>query len=100
MTKRVCIVYVIEHKYLITFGTHVMLASFEVKGDATLASVSERDMPAWAAFNAWEEEMQPQDKVIDTQIVDVGSTVGCTVFLFPLNTLSCGLTGAYTVRCI
>ena len=38
--------------YLMTFGTQVMLASLEVKGDATLASVSERDIPAWAAFKA------------------------------------------------
>ena len=32
--------------YLITVGTHVMFGSLEVKGEATLASVSEREMPA------------------------------------------------------
>ena len=41
-----------HHANLMTFGTHVMLASLEVKGEATLASVSERDIPAWAAFKA------------------------------------------------
>jgi hypothetical protein len=45
--------------HLMTFGTQVMFASLEVKGEATLASVSEREIPAWAAFSAWRgnEEM-------------------------------------------
>ena len=39
-----------------TFGTQVMLGTLEVKGEATLASVSEREIPAWADFRAWREE--------------------------------------------
>ena len=45
-----------------TLGTQVMFASLEVKGEATLASVSEREIPAWAAFNAWGEK--EEDKII------------------------------------
>ena len=41
-----------------TLGTQVMFASLEVKGEATLASVSEREIPAWAAFNAWGREVK------------------------------------------
>lgn len=37
-------------------GTQEMLGVLEVKGEATLASVSDREIPAWAAFRAWEEE--------------------------------------------
>lgn len=35
-----------------TAGTHSMVGFLDVKGDATEASASERDMPAWAAFRA------------------------------------------------
>ena len=38
-----------------TFGTQEMLGTLEVKGEAILASVSEREIPAWADFRAWEE---------------------------------------------
>ena len=38
---------------LSSFTTQVMLGTLEVKGEATLASASERDIPAWAAFRAW-----------------------------------------------
>ncbi len=31
---------------------HAMVGSLEVKGDATEASVSDNDTPAWAAFRA------------------------------------------------
>ena len=42
------------HAYLSTLGTQVMLGTLEVNGEATLASVSDREMPAWAIFRAWE----------------------------------------------
>ncbi|KAF4533322.1 hypothetical protein B566_EDAN004443 [Ephemera danica] len=35
-----------------TKGTHEMLASFDVKGEATDDSASEREIPTWAAFRA------------------------------------------------
>ena len=38
---------------MMTLGTQVILGTLEVKGEATLASASDRDMPAWAAFRAW-----------------------------------------------
>ena len=41
---------------MMTLGTQVMLGTLEVKGEATLASASDRDMPAWAAFRAWGPE--------------------------------------------
>ena len=34
------------------FGTQEMLACFEVNGEATEASASDREIPAWAAFSA------------------------------------------------
>lgn len=33
-------------------GTHSMLGCLEVNGEATEASASEREIPAWAAFSA------------------------------------------------
>lgn len=33
-------------------GTHSMLGCLEVNGDATEASASDREIPAWAAFSA------------------------------------------------
>ena len=41
---------------LSSLTTQVMLGTLEVKGEATLASASERDIPAWAAFRAWGRE--------------------------------------------
>ena len=38
---------------MISLGTQVMLGTLEVKGEATLASASDREMPAWAVFRAW-----------------------------------------------
>ena len=35
-----------------TVGTHVMLAVFDVNGDATDASASDREIPACAVFRA------------------------------------------------
>ena len=35
-----------------TVGTHSMLGVREVKGEATDASASDSEMPAWAVFNA------------------------------------------------
>lgn len=40
---------------LMTMGTQVMLGSLEVKGEATLASVSDREIPVWAVFSACRE---------------------------------------------
>ena len=37
---------------LINWGTQPMSACREVKGEATLASASDREMPTWAAFRA------------------------------------------------
>ena len=37
---------------LMRVGTQEMLAFFEVKGEATEASASDKEMPAWAAFRA------------------------------------------------
>lgn len=34
-------------------GTQEMLGVLEVKGDATEASSSDREMPPWALFSAW-----------------------------------------------
>ena len=42
---------------MMTLGTQVILGTLEVKGAATLASASDKEMPAWAAFNAWRPEM-------------------------------------------
>ena len=38
--------------HLMMMGTQEMLGIFEVKGEATLASVSDREIPAWAVFRA------------------------------------------------
>ena len=38
--------------YLIRIGTHDISDILEVKGEAILASVSDNDIPALAAFNA------------------------------------------------
>lgn len=38
--------------YLMRWGTHLMSAIFEVKGEATDASCSDSEMPAWAIFKA------------------------------------------------
>lgn len=38
--------------YLITLGTHSMLGILEVKGEATDASASDREIPAWAILRA------------------------------------------------
>ena len=38
--------------YLITVGTHSMLAFFEVNGEATEASASDSEIPAWAVLSA------------------------------------------------
>jgi hypothetical protein len=35
-----------------TLGTQVMLGFLEVNGAATDASASDKEIPAWAAFNA------------------------------------------------
>lgn len=42
--------------YLMRWGTHLMLAVLEVKGDATDASCSDNEMPAWATFKAWNDK--------------------------------------------
>ncbi len=42
-----------DKDYLISLGTHVMSGILEVKGEATLASVSDSEIPACAAFNAY-----------------------------------------------
>ena len=36
-----------------SLGTQDTLGTLEVKGEATLASASEREMPACAVFRAW-----------------------------------------------
>ena len=54
-----------------TLGTQVMFASLEVKGEATLASVSEREIPAWAAFNAWGENEENNITVVLRVITDL-----------------------------
>ena len=43
--------------YLMIVGRQLMLGIFDVNGLATLASVSDREMPAWAAFSAWRTEI-------------------------------------------
>lgn len=35
-----------------TVGTHEMLGVFEVKGEATEASASDKEIPAWAVLRA------------------------------------------------
>ena len=39
-----------------------MLGVLEVKGEATLASDSEREIPAWADFRAWGEGEREREK--------------------------------------
>lgn len=38
--------------YLMTVGTHEILGVFEVKGEATEASASDKEIPAWAVLRA------------------------------------------------
>lgn len=45
-----------EVAYLMRRGTHSMLAVFEVKGEATDASCSDKEIPAWAIFKAWNDK--------------------------------------------
>lgn len=51
-------------RYLIRFGTQVMLGVLDVKGDATEASSSDREMPPWALFSAcpWTREKKGRGK--------------------------------------
>lgn len=42
----------VKWTYLISVGTHSILGFLEVKGEATEASASERDIPACAVFRA------------------------------------------------
>jgi len=41
-----------DPKYLRSFGTQEMFATLDVKGEATDASASDSDMPAWAERRA------------------------------------------------
>lgn len=43
---------ILKKVYLITIGTHWMLEILEVKGAATDASASDKDIPTSAAFKA------------------------------------------------
>lgn len=51
---------------LMTRGTQEMLASAEVKGDATEASASDSEIPAWAAFRA-PQSLAPSPHITVTQ---------------------------------
>lgn len=39
------------------WGTHSMFGVLEVKGEATDASCSDREMPTWAIFKAWKQRV-------------------------------------------
>lgn len=41
-----------------------MLGIWEVKGEATDASCSDNDIPAWAIFKAWNTPVYEQDKTL------------------------------------
>lgn len=43
--------------YLISWGTHSMFGVLEVKGEATDASCSDKEMPTWAIFKAWKQRV-------------------------------------------
>lgn len=43
--------------YLIRWGTHSMFGVLEVKGEATDASCSDKEMPTWAIFKAWKQRV-------------------------------------------
>lgn len=64
---------------LMTRGTQEMLASAEVKGDATEASASDSEIPAWAAFRA------PQSLAPSPHITATQSTRYCCVVIPAYN---------------
>ena len=53
MNHSYCLLFLIRHNsYRMRVGTQVILGSLEVKGEATDASASDREIPAWAVFSA------------------------------------------------
>lgn len=47
----------VQSLYLMRCGTHEMSGVREVNGEATEASSSEREIPVWALFKAWQQRM-------------------------------------------